>query len=105
MEKRTEHLKTKEPNLEKMITEGKQEMELKRGQRKERKKGIRFVRCSTQSAEVENVSEASDMADGTLIPSTTVKTKVGRKRPFDWDGESECFVLDQLNLRLVRHPD
>lgn len=87
MEKRTEDLKTKEPNMEKMITEGKQEMELRRGQRTERKKRIGFVRCSTQSAEVENVSEASGMADGTLVPSTTVKTKVGRKRTFDWDGK------------------
>lgn len=62
------------------------------------------MRCSTQSGEVENVFQASDVEDCTLVPSTTVQTKVGRKRPFDWDGENECFVLDQLNFWFVRHP-
>ena len=104
MEKRAEDLKTKEPNMEKMITEGEAVNGQRRGRRKKREKRIRFVMCSTQSGEVQNVSQASDMEDCTFVPSTTVQTKVGRKKTFGWDGENECFVLDQLNLRFVRHP-
>lgn len=39
-----------------------------------------------------------------LVTSTTVETKEGRKKTFDWDGENQCLVLDQLSLRFVRHP-
>ena len=86
-----------------MITEGEAGNGAEEGPEKEKKKKIRSVRCSTQLGEVEDVCQAIDMEDCTLVPSTRGQTEVGKKRILDWAGENECFVFDQLNLKFMRH--
>lgn len=49
------------------------------------------MKCPPQWAGVKNVSQASDLEDCMLVPSTKMKAKGGKKRLFDCDGEK--FVL------------